>query len=290
MMTSNDAVGTEGAKNAGSGVDNYRITKEDLIKSSLSLGSLGMEFSWTYYKQMNIAFCLMVQKMLKKIYHDDEAGYWAAIQRHLSFFNITVQIAPFVGGIAMSMEEKIHDGELPADTVNDVKAALMGPLSGIGDSIFLATIRVIAAAVAISLAQAGNPAAPIVFLLIYNIPAFWLRIWGVQQGYKLGVGFLTNAEQSGRMQTIMFAAGVVGAMVIGGMTSSMFYATIPVVIGTGDTAQTLQEILDGIMPGVVGLGAMWFYYWLLSKKVNPSWVILGTMIFGVVGVYFGFLA
>ena len=31
----------------------------------------------------------------------------------------------------MSMEERIAKGEMPAESVNDIKAALMGPLSGI---------------------------------------------------------------------------------------------------------------------------------------------------------------
>jgi len=45
-----------------------KITRSDLVKSAVNVGALGMEFSWTYYKQMNIAFCLMVANMLKKIY------------------------------------------------------------------------------------------------------------------------------------------------------------------------------------------------------------------------------
>ena len=49
--------------------DQYAITKKDLTEMALNDGSLGMEFSWTYYKQMNLAFCLMVAGMLKKIYH-----------------------------------------------------------------------------------------------------------------------------------------------------------------------------------------------------------------------------
>ena len=36
-----------------------KITRSDLVKSAVNVGALGMEFSWTYYKQMNIAFCLM---------------------------------------------------------------------------------------------------------------------------------------------------------------------------------------------------------------------------------------
>ncbi|ERI05352.1 PTS system mannose/fructose/sorbose family transporter subunit IID [Atopobium sp. oral taxon 810] len=273
--------------------DQYKITKDDLIKSSLNLGSLGMEFSWTYYKQMNLAFCLMVAGMLKKIYHDRPEDYAKALTRHAAFFNITVQFAPFVGGIAMAMEERIARGEIEPEAVNDVKAALMGPLSGIGDSIFLTTIRVIAAAVGISLCQAGNAFGPLVFLLIYNIPAFWLRVWGVQKGYTVGVSFLEKASESGLMQKVIMAVSIVGVMVIGAMTKDMFWATIPVQIGTaaeGADPTTIQTVLDGIMPGAVGLIAFWLYYWLLSKKINPMWLILGTMVLGVVGAYFGFLA
>ena len=114
-----------------------KITRSDLVKSAVNVGALGMEFSWTYYKQMNIAFCLMVANMLKKIYAGRPDDYAAALHRHCAFFNITVQFAPFVGGIAMAMEEKVARGEIEPESVNDVKAALMGPLSGIGDSIFL---------------------------------------------------------------------------------------------------------------------------------------------------------
>lgn len=270
--------------------DNSKITKSDLIKASLNTGSLGMEFSWTYYKQMNIAFCLMVSKLLKKIYHDRPEDYAEALHRHSAFFNITVQFAPFVGGIAVAMEEKVARGEMDPESVNDVKAALMGPLSGIGDSIFLSTLRVIAAAVGISLCQAGNPFGPIAFLLIYNIPGFLLRIWGIQKGYELGVGFLEQAQRSGLMQKIMTAVGIVGVMVVGAMCKDMFWASMPIPIGTGESAQTLQDILDGVMPGMLGLASFWIYYYFLSKKVNPMVLILCTMVIGVIGSFFGILA
>ena len=239
-----------------------KITRSDLVKSAVSVGALGMEFSWTYYKQMNIAFCLMVADMLKTLY----------------------------AGRAMAMEEKVARGESEPESVNDVKAALMGPLSGIGDSIFLSTLRVVAAAVGISLCQAGNPFGPIAFLLIYNVPGFALRVWGAVKGYELGVGFLDEAQRTGLMQKIMTCVGFVGVMVVGAMCKDMFWASIPVAIGSGDDAQTLQDILDGIMPGMLGMIAFWLYYWLLSKKINPMVLIVATVVVGSIGAFFGVLA
>lgn len=268
----------------------HAITKDDLVKSALNIGALGMEFSWTYVNQMGLAFGLMVKKMLKKIWHDDPAGYAAALERHTAFFNITVALAPFVGGIAMSMEERIKAGELPPESVNDVKAALMGPLSGVGDAIFLTTIRVVAAGIAVSMAAEGNPLGPILFLLIFNVPQYILRVWGIVKGYELGVGLLDTASESGIMDKLIKGAGIVGMMVVGSMTCSMFWATLAVSFGSGEEVTMLQDVLDGIMPGMLGLGCMGIYYWLLGKKIHPSFLILGTMLVGVIGVYLGILA
>ena len=166
----------------------------------------------------------------------------------------------------------------------------MGPLSGLGDSFFLSTLRVVAAAVGISLCQAGNVFGPIAFLLVYNIPAFLIRIFGAIKGYELGVGFLDEAQKTGLMQKIMACVGIVGVMVVGAMSKDMFWASLPIAIGQGDSAQTLQDILDGIMPGMLGMAAFWLYYWLLSKKINPMVLILCTMVVGIIGAYFGVLA
>ena len=130
-------------------------------------------------------------------------------------------------------------------------------------------------------------------MLIYNIPAFWLRVWGVQKGYSMGVDFLEKASENGLMQKVIAAIGIVGAMVIGGMTKDMFWATIPMQIGQaveGQDPTTIQTVLDSIMPSIVGMSAFWIYYRLLAKKINPMWLILDTMVLGVIGAYFGFLA
>ncbi|OCN05236.1 PTS mannose transporter subunit IID [Erysipelotrichaceae bacterium MTC7] len=266
------------------------ITKKELTRMCFNTGALGMEYSWNYPRQMHMAFLLMIDKQLKKIYKDNPEGYAEALTRHMEFFNITPQLAPFVGGIVLSMEEERNKGLIDGSAISGVKAALMGPLSGIGDSIFLGCIRVIALGVGLSLAQQGNILGPILYFLIYNIPAFLVRVFGAHLGYDLGFTYLQKAQANGTMDRLMHAAGILGIMVIGSMTCDMFWAEVSLKIGSGETAQTLQEILDGIMPGLVGLGVTWTYYWALGKKVGPVKLILLTVVFGIVMAYFGIMA
>ena len=47
------------------------FTKKDMTKMAVNAGALGMEYSWNYPRQMHLAFCMMIEKCLRKIYKDD---------------------------------------------------------------------------------------------------------------------------------------------------------------------------------------------------------------------------
>ena len=170
------------------------ITKKDLQK--MFWRSLPMEFSWHYERQMHMGFAFMVAKGLEKIYKDDKKGLSEALERHLEFFNITPHVSPFVGGIVLAMEEmNAKDPNFDTSSINAVKATLMGPLSGIGDSLLLGTLRVLAIGIGTSLAVQGSALGPILFLLIFNVPAFALRYFCSMKGYELGANYLTKIQQ-----------------------------------------------------------------------------------------------
>lgn len=277
-------------KNSNVPVSNEQvITDKDLTRMSVNTGALGCEFSWNYPRQMHISFALMIEPLLRKIYKNDRGGYTKALQRHLEFFNITPQLQPFVGGIVASMEEKVAKKEISGKNVSAIKSALMGPLSGIGDSIFLGCIRIIALAVGLSLAQQGSLLGPILYFLIYNIPAFLCRIFGAKLGYSVGIDYLSEAEKNGTMDKIMQAASILGIMIIGGMTPSMFWAGLTVSIGMGESATQLQDILNGIMPGILALGFTFLFYWLLGKKINPNLLVILTLLFGILCALLGIM-
>lgn len=61
------------------------VTRKDLRKMAVNTGALGMEYSWNYPRQMNVAFCLMIEPILRKIYRNDPDGYAKALTRHMAF-------------------------------------------------------------------------------------------------------------------------------------------------------------------------------------------------------------
>ena len=269
--------------------ENSVITKKDLNK--MFWRSLPMEFSWHYERQMHMGFCTMISDGLRKIYKNNPEGLKKALQRHLEFFNITPHVSTFVGGITLAMEEmNANQEDFDESSINAVKAALMGPLSGIGDSLLLGTLRVLAVGIGTSLALQGSILGPILFLLIFNIPAFALRYICAMKGYELGATYLEKIQKSGMMQKFMLAAAILGVMVIGGMTNELVSVSTPLAIGSGDSATKIQSILDGIMPGMLALGVTGLYYKLLGKNVNVMWIIIGTAILGIICAQFGILA
>lgn len=278
--TSNDA--------AVQTADERKLTKQDLNR--VAIRSLGMEWDWNYERQMNMAFCYSMLPVIKKLYpnKDDQV---AAMQRHLEFFNTTPHMSTLILGITAAMEEQnASDPDFKTESINNVKVSLMGPLAGIGDSFIWGTLRIIATGVGVSLAAQGNILGPLLFLLLFNIPAQGLRFYLMHAGYKLGSGFLAKVQESGLMDILTYGASVLGLMVIGGMTAENVAITVPLVIGSGETATTLGDICNTIMPGLLPLAFTLLMYWLVSKKnVKTTTLLVALVVIGLVGSFFGIL-
>lgn len=279
-MTSNDA--------AVQTADERKLTKKDLTR--VAIRSLGMEWDWNYERQMNMAFCYSMLPVIKKLYPTKEEQT-EAMQRHLEFFNTTPHLSTLILGITAAMEEQnANDPEFETESINNVKVSLMGPLAGIGDSFIWGTLRIIATGVGVSLATQGNILGPLLFLLLFNIPAQGLRFYLMHAGYKLGSGFLAKVQESGLMEILTYGASVLGLMVIGGMTAENVAITVPLVIGSGETATTLGDICNTIMPGLLPLAFTLLMYWLVSKKnVKTTTLLVALVVVGLAGSFFGIL-
>jgi len=249
--------------------------------------SFQMEFSWNYERQMNLAFVYALIPVLKKLY-PQKAALAAALKRHLVFFNTTPHIVTLLLGITTAMEEKnSQQNEMDGTAIDNVKASLMGPLAGLGDSFFWGTLRLIATGIGTSLALQGNILGPILFLLVFNVPHILVRWLFTRWGYVLGTGVLHRVQKSGMMESLTYGASIIGLMVVGAMAASMINITIPVSFGAGEAKTEVQGIIDNIMPCLLPLISFGIVYWLLGRKVKPLTIIGGMALVGILGSWIG---
>ncbi|MGI6231046.1 MAG: PTS system mannose/fructose/sorbose family transporter subunit IID [Tractidigestivibacter sp.] len=222
-------------------------------------------------------------------FYPDKERRRDAMKRHSSWYNITSNVGTFCMGLVAAMEkENSEKPDFDTQSIDAIKASLMGPMSGIGDAIFWGVLRVIAAAVGMALcSETGSALGPIVFLLIYNIPSILCRWYLTVLGYRVGSNFITKLYEGGLMDLITKLAGILGLIMIGAMTASFvkFSCIIEIPAGNGDPVlvQTyLDTIFKGLVPILYTLGCLK----LLRKNVNVTWLIIGTM---VIGLLLGFL-
>lgn len=234
-----------------------------------------------------MGYMYAIEKPLRKIYPNDD-DYYAALKRHTETFNITPHVSPFLMGLGVAMEEQNAKSEdFDAESVNNVKVGLMGPLSGIGDSFFWGTFRVIAAGIGIGIAQSGSILGALVYFLIYTAIHFITKILAGKYGYKLGASFLENASENHTMEKLSYGASILGMTVIGAMVATMVSLQTTLSFTLAETETTLQSIFDQIFPGLLPLGVTFLCVWLYNKNVKTIYIILGIFAACILGCAIG---
>lgn len=264
-------------------------SEEDKMLKSIFNRSWFLFSSFNMVKMQGYGFEYSMLPAINRIYKDDSEGKKQAMVRHSSFFNCTYETAPFIMGLGAAMEkENKENPDFDPESINAVKASLMGPLSGIGDSIFWGTVRLIAAGIGIPLSMEGNILGPILFLLIYHLPSIITRYQLLYTGYTAGEKFLQTAYKSGTFEVITYCATLVGMIMIGSMSATTVTITTPLEINMGSgESLVIQEILNNIMPGILPLAITLFIFYLVKKKVKIIYLLLGIIVFGILGALVG---
>lgn len=255
-----------------------KVTKKELNKTFWR--SFALQGAFNYERMQNIGYCYSMIPAIRKLY-TDKTEQSEAISRHLEIFNTTPAMVPTILGISVAMEEENSNNyEFDTQSVNAVKASLMGPLAGIGDSLFWGTFRIIAAGIGVSLAKDGNLFGPILFLLLYNIPNILIRVFGLKYGYSLGVNSLYRIQKEGLMDKIMSIATIIGLSVVGGMVATMLNITTPLTWNLSGAEIVLQDILDQILPKMLPL-IVTMLVWKAMKKFSVTWLTVGLIVLGI---------
>jgi mannose/fructose/N-acetylgalactosamine-specific phosphotransferase system component IID len=289
------------------------ITREDGLSPDLNEGSLKLtsgDLISTYFRHYPLCGCMNYERFqanayafamiptIKRLYKQGSKRFIEALQRHTSgVFNCATSTAPFIIGISCAMEEEYansKEGEFDPSSIDSVKTALMGPLAGIGDSMFWGTLRTIGVGVGAPMAVAGNAVGVLLYFLINVIPSEIVRILGFRIGYKGGQSFLNRISSTGILERVTESARVLGLIVVGSMVCTMVRLSTPLKFALGEAAAdgkqqfaTVQSIFDSMLPSLLPLCVVLICYQCLKKKINSGWVMLGIFVVGILGKVIG---
>ena len=294
--------------------EEVHITKGDRIK--VWWRSTFLQGSWNYERMQNGGWAYTLIPALKRLYPTKEDRS-AALKRHLEFFNTHPYLASPILGVTMALEEERANGA-PIDdkAIQGVKVGMMGPLAGVGDPVFWFTVKPIIGALAASMAMAGNLLGPILYFVLWNAIRMAF-LWYTQEfGYKAG-SKITEDLSGGLLGEVTKGATILGMFILGSLVNRWVSVKFTPVVSnvpnqkgayidwsslpsgkagvqkalelqsqglslTKNKVTTLQDNLDSLIPGLMGLLLTLFCMWLLKKKVSPIIIILGLFVVGVV--------
>jgi len=245
--------------------------------------TLSLSSTYNYERMQGLGYLYAMIPVINTLYKDEEARKEAYL-RHFEIFNTTPTMGGFVTGLSASMEEEAsQDSNFDKASINAVKVSLMGPLAGIGDSIFWGTLRIISLGIGISLCIDGNPLGILLHLLVFNIPAHLVRYYGVFIGYNAGSNFIKNASESGVLAKITKAATIVGLMTVGAMTVTMVSLPIAAIVNIQGSEIIVQDALDSIFPQILPILYTFACFKGIDKGMKPVVLLLITLVIGVAG-------
>ena len=234
------------------------------------------------------------------------------LQTYYPFFNTEPQIGSIVVGITAGLEEAHANGaeEIDDEMINGIRAGLMGPLAGIGDSLIVGTYIPVLLGIALGLAEGGSIIGPLFYIVVWNVTSIFFQKWIYNKGYELGgsaVEVIVGEQATALRESVI----VMGQVIVGAMAGTWVSITTSVqlttsiqnktemviegskviekVTGTQEVPVLLQEKLDGAFPGVLTLLFVLGCWWLMAKKaVSPIKIMLLMVVVAIVGVLVGF--
>lgn len=264
--------------------ENCKLTKKDLNKMFRRwICSAGLGYNFETQQAPSVAFSM--RKALRKIYKDDKE-YIEAMDNHYKYFNANPLMANVILGATLAMEE--NEGIKAKNAVQSLKTSLMGPFSGVGDSIFWILIPTIMGSIAGYMAVQGNATGAVIWMILQAI-FYFLKVWLFKTGYNSGTKLVTSLGK--KINIFTDAISIMGLMVIGCLIPTVVKVFIPLKFKTGKVILSLQNgILDKIMPALLPVAVTIFVYWLLGKKnITPTKIIGLIILICLLGSFTGIL-
>lgn len=263
------------------------IPKSALIKAWL-IWETFPQTCYNYERMMGQVVAHMFSAIINFLYADQPEKRKDVMRREIEFFNVHIEFGACILGMAIALEEQKAMGEnIPPEFITNLKTSLMGPLAGMGDTIWQGVVIPILLALCIDLTRSGdgNIWGAVIYAVVIVAAAYGLSYWNFMFGYRSGNEAIMDFLEKGILNKIIKAASIMGCMVMGGLIVNYVSATCGIEIVTSTTTYNVQtSFLDMVCPKILPLSMTMLVYYLMSKKRWSSLKIIGLIVvIGIVG-------
>lgn len=273
-------------------VDKKNLLTSKEVNRAWLLWLFNNQACYNYERMMGIGFLHAMTPAFRKLYKDNKDLRIEAMQRHTSFFNCEPCLGSSIVGLVLAMEEqKALGAELDNDAITSIKTGLMGPLSGIGDTLIQGVILPLLIAFAVDFAKGGNWVIPLVFSLVMAIIVFGISRFGFLLGYRKGSDAILSMLENGVIKRLISAASIMGCMVLGALVVNFVTMKCGISIPQAEGSFSMQEqLFDTILPSMLPLLLTLGCYKLLKAGKSSVLVMLVIIAIGVIGGLTGILS
>lgn len=270
------------------------------MEKKLSKKALSKSFHNWYYGHLTcfsqehmqtFGYLCSMLPLVEELY-DNEDDKAKAMNTYTAFFNTEPQLGSVIVGITAGLEEARANGaeDVDEETINGLRAGLMGPIAGIGDSLVVGTVIPILLGIAMGMSTGGSPLGAIFYIIVWNMFAYFGMKFMYYKGYQLGgkaVNFLIGTQGEALRESI----SMLGGIVIGAVSATWVSVktSFQLLNAAGEPYLVLQDKLDSVFPGLltaVFIIICWFL--MTKKKMSPIKVMLVLVVVAFVGVLVGF--
>ncbi len=253
---------------------------------------------FTHQHMQTFGFMCAMIPVIKELYKDDTHRL-RSLKTYTPFFNTEPQIGSMVVGISVGLEEARANGheEIDDEMINGIRAGLMGPLAGIGDSLIPGTYIPILLSIALGLSTGGSVLGPLFYAVVYITSMTLFMKYIFDKGYELGgravdviIGEQATAFRESMVMVGTIVIGSLAASWIGVSTALKFDLGTYIVDGVEKAnVLVLQDTFNNIYPNLLSLLTVLFTWYLMTKKkMSPITVMLILVVVALVGVLIGF--
>ena len=271
------------------------------MEKKLSKKALNKSFHNWYYGHLTcfsqehmqtFGYLVSMLPLIKELYPNKE-DQMNALSTYKAFFNTEPQLGSVIVGITAGLEEARANGASDVDdeTINGLRAGLMGPIAGIGDSLVVGTFIPILLGIAMGMSGGGSPLGAIFYIIVWNLCAYFGMKFLYKTGYELGgraVDFLIGSQGTALRESVTMLGGIViGAVAASWVKVSTSFTMTAA--GAKEPFLILNDTLNSVYPGFLTAAFIMLCWWLMAKKkMSPLTVMLLLVVISFVGVLVGF--